>query len=210
MSEEILSFIQHPSFPCLMAKAVARTGNLTVHEAQDLSELNSLSILQSLYEFIDTFNNNLPKLSSFCLVIKDKSLLSFEAFEDSFWRFLKTMDLKDKNLYPHDPRVSSDPRNERYSYSLKSEALFLFALHPEGPRFARRFKYPAIVFNPHIQFEKLRQSGIFKRVRDLIRGRDMALQGSVNPMMKDFGDRSEIYQYMGRPYAHEDHIPLYI
>ena len=63
---------------------------------------------------------------------------------------------------------------------------------------ARRFAWPALVFNPHAQFERLRRDGQFDRLRDRIRDRDVALQGTINPNLSDFGERSEARQYSGR------------
>jgi FPC/CPF motif-containing protein YcgG len=55
-----------------------------------------------------------------------------------------------------------------------------------------------LVFNRHEQFEKLRSDGKWKRMQKSIRKRDRALQGSVNPMLDDFGEASEARQYSGR------------
>ncbi len=54
------------------------------------------------------------------------------------------------------------------------------------------------MFNVHRQFEELRESGQFPRMRDRIRERDASLQGSVNPMVSDHGNNSEARQYSGR------------
>jgi len=61
--------------------------------------------------------------------------------------------------------------------------------HPDGP---------ALVFNLHEQFEALRASGKYARLRDVIRERDAALQGTINPMVSDHGNSSEARQYSGR------------
>jgi hypothetical protein len=54
------------------------------------------------------------------------------------------------------------------------------------------------VFNLHSQFEELKASGRYEHMRDLIRSRDVDLQGSVNPMVADHGEQSEALQYSGR------------
>ena len=58
-----------------------------------------------------------------------------------------------------------------------------------------------LVFNLHSQFEELKASGRYDHMRDLIRGRDVELQGSVNPMVADHGEQSEARQYSGRAVA---------
>ena len=86
--------------------------------------------------------------------------------------------------------------------------MFVLFLHPKSPRKARRFKSPALVFNPHQQFETLREKNIFFKIRDAIRKRDLALQGESNEMLSDFGSRSEIFQYSGRKYGESERIEL--
>ena len=54
------------------------------------------------------------------------------------------------------------------------------------------------MFNLHEQFEALRASGRYPRMRDKIRERDRALQGTINPMVADHGETSEARQYAGR------------
>ena len=211
MKNEVLDFIQQSSFPCIMAKAVAQKGHLVIHETRHLETSESISAIQSkLYAFIDHFRQNQHKLSSFILIIKDHRLEKFNQFENKFYQFLKLLNQKDKLLYPPDPRVASIPQDNNFSYSIKSEAFFLVALHPESPRWSRRFRYPGIVFNPHVQFEKLREKNLFDKIKKAIRKRDMLLQGSVNPMLNDFGERSEVFQYLGRPYGPHDPVPLLI
>lgn len=194
-----------------MAKAVAQKGHLEVHETGDLcSPMEIRKVQEKLYHFIDLFRQNPERLSSFILVAHDKSLESFNSFEKEFFHFLKQLHYEDKTLYPHDPLVSSNVEDNRFSYSIKSEAFFLVALHPDSPRWSRRFKHPAIVFNPHIQFEKMREKKIFEKIKNIIRAKDKILQGTINPMLNDFGERSEVFQYIGKVYSPEDKIPLEI
>ena len=75
---------------------------------------------------------------------------------------------------------------------------FIVGLHPQASRVARRTPLPTLVFNLHEQFEMLRGTGSFERMRDTIRRRDAQLQGEVNPMAADHGDVSEARQYAGR------------
>jgi FPC/CPF motif-containing protein YcgG len=71
-------------------------------------------------------------------------------------------------------------------------------MHPASSRLSRRFHWPTLVFNPRAQFERLRAEGKFERLRALVRERDVALQGTLNPNLADFGERSEARQYSGR------------
>jgi uncharacterized protein len=57
------------------------------------------------------------------------------------------------------------------------------------------------VFNLHRQFDAMKRSGKWGPFRDRIRASDQALQGGEpNPVVADFGERSEAPQYaMRRP-----------
>ena len=46
-------------------------------------------------------------------------------------------------------------------------------------------------------------------MRDTIRNRDEKLQGSINPMMRDFGQGSEARQYSGRAVNDEWKCPFH-
>ncbi|WP_417943206.1 YqcI/YcgG family protein [Flagellimonas chongwuensis] len=48
-------------------------------------------------------------------------------------------------------------------------------MHPKSSRMARQAPFPTLVFNLHWQFEKLRELGTYKRVRNAIRKRDKPL-----------------------------------
>ena len=54
------------------------------------------------------------------------------------------------------------------------------------------------MFNLHDQFERLREEGLYERMRERILTRDVALAGSINPMLSRFGEESEARQYSGR------------
>lgn len=189
-----------------MAKAVATRGLITVHEVSDLDDKKMIpSIMSKLYGFVDEYRKRPDRLSSF--IITFDTQMNFEEYENFFWNVLHNIDEKDKKQYDFDPRVSSDPLSPEFSFSMKSEAFFILALHPESPRLARRFKVPSIVFNPHQQFENLRKNGVYSKVRDVIRFRDKMLQGFINPMLKDFGEKSEIFQYLGKTYSDTAQVP---
>jgi uncharacterized protein len=119
-------------------------------------------------------------------------------FESLLWRELQLIHDRDSLSSPWDDSVSHDPAAPGFSYSVGGEAFFVVGLHANASRFARRFAWPTLCFNPHDQFEHIRAAGHFTRMRDQVRARDLALQGSRNPMGVDFGSRSEASQYSGR------------
>lgn len=209
MKESLSKFISQKDFPCVMAKSLLRKGNLTSFYVKELlSPETEKVILKRMYDFIEKFRDDTKVLSSFIISLGPESKVSFKEFEGMFWRFLSDLYELDKENYGHDPRVSSNPKNGDFSYSIMEEAFFILALHPHSPRLSRRFKSPTIVFNPHQQFENLRKNGIFSRIRSLIRKKDEELQGAANPMLGDFGEKSEVFQYLGITYPDNAQVPL--
>jgi uncharacterized protein len=209
MDRFLKDFVLNKDFPCVMAKVVARIGYAKHIEIPSLKAPEALEKVQrEVYRFVDIFRSSPNRLSSFIVSVPLAAHPSFESFERAFWDFLKKLNQLDHELHPHDPRVGQKPLAEDFSYSLKSEAFFILALHPESPRLSRRFSRPTIVFNPHQQFENMRIKGIFTKVRDVIRSRDKKLQGEVNPMSTDYGERSEVFQYIGKSYPEFASSPL--
>ena len=119
-----------------------------------------------------------------------------ESFERSLWAQLQQ--LHDADPAPWDPAVSSDPDDPHFSFSFAGTAFFIVGLHPGSGRLSRKFPWPALVFNPHTQFERLREQGKYVRMQQVIRDRERALQGDINPVLEDFGSDSEARQYSGR------------
>ena len=106
------------------------------------------------------------------------------------------------------PAVSDDPSDPAFAFSFAGTAFFIVGLHAASSRAARRFAWPTLVFNPHRQFDRLRESQRFSRFQHVIREAERNLQGSINPMLADFGDRSEASQYSGRRVAPDWKCPF--
>ena len=117
-------------------------------------------------------------------------------FERRLWAQLQA--LHDADPHGWDPATSPDPADKDFSFSFAGRSFYIIGMHPGAGRPARRFPRPALVFNLHAQFERLRADGQYEKMRDVIRARDERQTGSVNPMMADFGRRSEAVQYSGR------------
>jgi uncharacterized protein len=119
-------------------------------------------------------------------------------FEKKLWMQIQMLHDSEKDKRKWDPHVSNDPEDADFSFSFDGTAFFIVGLHPNASRKARRFPFTALAFNLHRQFVKLRDNDQFERMKDVIRTRDQAYDGSVNPMLKDFGEGSEAAQYSGR------------
>ncbi|MEO6316680.1 MAG: guanitoxin biosynthesis heme-dependent pre-guanitoxin N-hydroxylase GntA [Chitinophagaceae bacterium] len=198
-------------FPCIMARSALANQQLRSMTAGHMAcPNNDRAILDFLYEFIDEFKKAGAGYHS-AVIIFDQPVETTETlFEQLFWQRLQALADLDARNFGYDKRVSADPMSENFSFSLKEEAFYIIGLHPASSRKARRFSHPAIVFNPHAQFEALRAANKYDKIKQVIRKRDLQYSGSVNPMLKDFGTATEAFQYSGNKYDDQWKCPLHI
>lgn len=207
--EEYLAYLKNKEFPCIAARAAAAKQQVKCMVAGHMAcPKDDHIILQFLYEFVDEYRNSNGFYHSAAIIFKEPCFYNEEMFDGLLWQRLQSLADLDAQNYDYDIRVEADPSSANFSFSLKEEALYIIGLHPASSRPTRRFMYPALVFNPHAQFEKLRQSDIYEKMKKVVRKRDIAYSGSVNPMLKDFGESSEVYQYSGREYDDTWKCPL--
>ena len=203
------SFIRNDSFSCIGAKGVLARNNIRVMVAEHFDgHEEDKEILSFAYNFIRDYRKTKEGFHSLVLIFKEPVNIDENIFEDMMWRRLQSLKDLDAMKFAHDKRVSADPASPSFSFSLMEEAFFIIALHPFSSRLARRFSYPALVFNPHAQFDKLRRMGSYEKIKMINRRRDIELSGSINPMLKDFGKSSEVFQYSGRQYNAQWKCPL--
>lgn len=201
-------FVQDPDFPCLGAKSVVRLSTYVLRVYGALGRAgNSKAILADLARF--TAEHSDTMLSAFVALFPSSPPEDERAFERRLWQQLQTIHDMDPDGGRWAPGVSSDPDDPHFSFSAAGTAFFVVGLHPESSRIARRFSVPALVFNPHEQFSRLRAEGKFEGMRSAIRARDVALQGMENPNLTDFGERSEARQYSGRQIEGEWKCPFH-
>ena len=65
-----------------------------------------------------------------------------------------------------------------------------------------------MVFNLHDQFEQLREQGRYEKLRAAILDRDVAVAGTINPMLTRHGELSEARQYSGRAVGNDWQCPF--
>lgn len=199
--DEFRSFIDQSTFPCVAAKAALQKEQMKIFSAGHIAcPRKDTEILDFIYSFIDSYRTADTQFHTVCIIFPESGDLSEEIFESFMWMRLQALSDLDAQQYPYDQRVNPNPESTQFSFSLKEEAFFIIGLNPESSRQARRFKYPAIVFNPHAQFEELRALKRFDKMKNIVRKKDVDLSGSINPMLNDFGESSEVYQYSGLQY----------
>lgn len=208
--EELLAAIADESFPCVGAKSVMARKMLRTLVCHSLeSAWDDLRIHSELLGWVSAYRENSGELRSLAVVFEGPLELSEERFEAIMWERLQSLAEKDDwRGQPYDSNVSPDPDDPQFSVSFGGAAFFVVGLHPNASRPARRVPRPTLVFNLHDQFERLREDGRYERVRDKIIRRDVALAGSVNPMIARFGEASEARQYSGRAVGEDWRCPF--
>jgi FPC/CPF motif-containing protein YcgG len=156
------------------------------------------AVCHDLYEFCHEFPIIDDHLITFIAMFRGPAIESEPHFEDLLWSQLRAMHAIDSDFFVWDKSVDSDPENNNFSFSIGGRSMYVIGMHPKASRLARTVRYPTMVFNLHEQFERLRARGKFETMKQIIRARDMVFQGSINPMLKSFGESSEARQYSGR------------
>ena len=200
LAERFRSFIREPDFSCVGAKSALSRGRMRIVVARDIrSGWDDLRILPELLDLVQSYRADRQLFQSFAVLFEQPEMLAESEFEQHLWTRVQSLSDKDSWLgQGYDNRVSPDPTDPHFSLSFGGEAFFVVGLHPGASRVARRFERPALVFNLHDQFERLREEGLYDRLRATILARDLTLNGSQNPMLSRFGETSEARQYSGR------------
>lgn len=194
--EAMFEMIGHPDYPCLGARSVFRRDRATITVYDELAGPGTATaLLDDLRTFADGVDLD-EGFASFIAVFRGPEIADEQEFEQLLWTQLRALHAEDEQ--PWAPDVSADPGDQHFAFSAAGTPYFIVGLHPKASRDARRAAVPTLVFNLHAQFEELRASGGYHRMRDKIRERDEQLQGSVNPMVADHGTVSEARQYAGR------------
>ena len=200
-------FILDWDHPCIMAQTVFSLDQVDFHTYKNFGSLKTAkAILRDLKKYLEEYDFESNDFRTFLVAFEGRKDYSEEEFEKTLWEQLQHLHEVDNT--PWDKAVDYDPTSPTFSFSLGGKAFYIVGLHPNSSRMARQAPYPAIAFNLHWQFEKLREMNTYHNVRDKIRERDMELQGSINPMLEDFGKKSEARQYSGRRVEEEWKCPF--
>ncbi|MGW2329894.1 guanitoxin biosynthesis heme-dependent pre-guanitoxin N-hydroxylase GntA [Streptomyces sp. NPDC001700] len=210
VEEELRSWIRGDSFTCLGARAALRQGTLVTHVYEELnSEDGTEKLHRNLIEFIDSNIYEGHDFASFMAVFRTPLECGEEEFEKVLWDQLGRLHRLDAESYSWSERFSSDVRSPDFAFSVAGHPFFIAGLNPSASRISRRFSYPALVFNSHVQFGRLKSDGTYAGLQRRIRAREMRLQGSINPMLADHGTSSEARQYSGRAVSADWKCPFH-
>lgn len=202
-------------FPCVGSKAALARGAIRTVELASMdcpdSAARLLEALDGFGAFVDAQPAASSTVHSLVALFEAPRRLDEAAFEARLWSLLQRLhDLDHARGQAWAEDVSTDPDDARFSLSLGGHPFFVIGLHPGASRIARRFEAPALVFNSHRQFETLRADGRYAKMQAATRQRDLALQGSLNPNLADFGSAAETRQYSGRAVGPDWRCPFHV
>ncbi|MBC8103887.1 MAG: YqcI/YcgG family protein [Cytophagales bacterium] len=196
------ALVLNPKFTCVAAKSAFNKDNYRfgLYEGNAANLAVTEGLARDLFTFTQDQDDELREqgFSTFVASFTGPVIAAEEQWERLVWSQLQRLHDLDAPLHPWDPAVSADPADPEFSFSFAGRAFFVVGLHPASTRLTRRFAFPTLVFNAHFQFEELREAGKYHRMQEVMRSRDVALQGSINPNLSDFGEASDARQYSGR------------
>ncbi len=200
LAAAMTGLVERPDFPCVGAKSALAQGNLAVEPAFSVrSARDDVRIHERLVQWSRTAQAGEKGFRSLVVVFAGPIGLDERGFEMALWQRLGALtDLDREAGHAQAAGFSADPDHPDFALSFGGKAYFAVGLHPNASRRARRMPFPAIVFNLHSQFKRLRAEQRYERMREVILARDEAFDGSVNPMVERHGDISEARQYSGR------------
>jgi len=215
LAARFLSFVEHEAFPCVGAKSALARDAIETHEFDRLCDrAHDAPLLDALAGFarrIDAAGDGDTTVRSLVALFDGPADTDERRFEALLWSQLQRLhDLDVRRGARWASDVSRDPDDPRFSLSLAGHPFFVIGLHPGASRLARRFEAPALVFNSHRQFDRLRADGRYGKMQAATRKRDAALQGSINPNLADFGTAPETRQYSGRRVEPDWTCPLHV
>ncbi len=192
IESQFRAMIESAVYPCVGAKTALARGGVEFHLYPELGHPGQLC------NDLGAFARRLPQTPphhfvSLVAAFLEPRLRDEQQFHQLLWQTLGTLSagtMKAKG-------VSDDPGSPDYAFSYAGEPFFVVGLSPTASRYARRFAWPCLGFNSHRQFQALRKAGHYREVQKIVREREIALQGSLNPLLADFGEQSEAPQYSG-------------
>jgi uncharacterized protein len=196
---QLEKFIMGEGFSCVGGKTACARGTLVHrHYAVLGGQRESARLHGELADFAARRDSIHETLATFIATFDGPRDLTEERFEQLLWRQLQLVHDVDRKTFRWAPGVASDPASRHFAYSVAGQPFFVVGLHGNSSRHTRRFGWPALVFNSHIQFARLKQGARYERIQREVRRRELALQGSLNPSLAEFGERPESQQYSGR------------
>jgi len=192
----VRGYVLAESFTCVPARIALIKG--TYRLAFVDGELGSPLAARALGYTMERFVHDLPHLPSPfrpLLVSFDRPrMVTPVEFHYRVWDTMQLCAEIDQKLFAHASDVSSDPMSEDFGFSCAGRGWFINAGYCGSERDARSFAWPTFICNLQSNFDELKATGRFERIRDKNRSRDVELQGSENPYLAEKGEGDQWHQ----------------
>ena len=197
-------------FSCVAARAAVNSGAYRLGFYGDMTGGDALAgLARDLFAFTQEQPTLGGDFTTFAACFAGPVMTSEAQFEAHLWTALQTLYDVDRLYNGADPKVAEDPEAGDFGFSFAGRGFFVIGLHPASSRLARQFPWPTLVFNSHAQFDQLKADGRYPKLQAAIRAREMKWQGSLNPNLSEFGERSEARQYSGRAVEEDWRCPFH-
>jgi uncharacterized protein len=204
------ALVLNDHFTCVGAKAAVRQGAYRFGLYGTLAtEQSSAGLAHDLFTFSRDCLLSASEFTTFVASFLAPVPPDEAVFEALLWTTLQQLHDLDATHHGWAPEVSDNTSDPQFSFSFAERAFFVVGLHAASSRATRRFAWPTLVFNPREQFDRLKETARYRRFQQVIRGGEESLQGDINPMLADFGDRSEASQYSGRRVGNDWQCPFH-
>lgn len=192
-------FVLQKGYPCVGAQAAVNGNTYATGVFDNMEDKDTPKYLAyGLIEYLNAMANAPSDFLTYIAIFPDSKFENELSFEMGLWKLLDRLQAEDRKHFEWNPAYSKNPADSSFTFSFGKQGFFIVGLHPNSSRKARRFKYPALAFNLQRQFDALREKRRFGVMSKAIRKREIRFQGSVNPMLADYGEGLQAPQYSGR------------
>ncbi len=206
---QIKLLLDQKSYPCVAAIQSLHRKDYCIKTYTDFGKVYHRSDLRNeLLKFLKNYQQTHSQYFSLWAVFEDYESLSEDQFEKLLWNELSALTSTETSAADKDPRFSLDPIKKDFCFSLGGQAVFVVGLHPQSSRKARRFPWPALIFNAYEQFDQLIAQEKYQPMIETIRRREIEFQGDVNPMVLQHNDLWESIQFSGKNNSPEWKCPF--
>lgn len=198
-SKALNLFLAQKDYPCVGARTALNSKSYAFGLFDKMECWRTpLELASGLSTYLKEMATRQSDFLTYIAIFKFDNFESEISFEKSLWDLLGRLHHIDMEHSGWSAEVGCDPTKSDFAYSFGGKGFYLVGMHPLSSRKARRFSHAAIAFNLHSQFKNLRNKKRYQRFKRVVRENEMSFDGSINPMLSDFGEGLEAPQYSGR------------
>lgn len=199
LNREITDFVNQRDYPCVAARTAVKKDDYRIGVYGDLGTGRfARELAQDLLHFKHEYAGSHSAFLSFIATFEGAAFTSEADFETALWQELSFVSAVPEYEAPWDENFSDNPEDQNFCFSFGGDAFFVVGLHAKSSRLARRFSTPTLIFNLYAQFEQLDEETEFYPMVRTNRKKDIAFQGSVNPMVEKYAEKWEAIQFSGK------------